>query len=393
MVCVSIDVAKDKHDCFILSSEGEVLADVFTIPNNMAGFQFLMEKIRCCTSLQNSIKVGLEATGHYSYNLLGFLLDNGLATYVLNPLHTNLYRKSLSLRKTKTDRVDARTIAAMLLSDVGLKPYTDTAYHNEELKSLTRYRFDKVRERAKLKQSVSRLVCILFPELEKLVPSLHLASVYTLLEEFPGAKQLAAANLTRLKFLLADASKGHYGRDMAVTIRDAARASIGSVMPAKSLELRHTIRLIRELDAEIADIEASIQSIMEQLHSPITTIPGIGFRMAAMILAEVGDFSRFDSPDKVLAYAGLSPSTYQSGQLNNCYAHMEKRGSRYLRYAIYNATKYVCHWDPTFAAYLAKKRSEGKHYNVAISHAAKKLVRLIYAMEKSGMPYQPRIVA
>jgi transposase len=107
-----------------------------------------------------------------------------------------------------------------------------------------------------------------------------------------------------------------------------------------------------------------------------------------MILAEVGDFSRFDSPDKVLAYAGLSPSTYQSGQLTNCYAHMEKRGSRYLRYAIFNATRFVCQWDPTFAAYLAKKRAEGKHYNVAISHAAKKLVRLIYALEKSGEPYR-----
>ena len=393
MVCVGIDVAKDKHDCFILSSEGEVLADIFTIPNSMEGFQLLLEKLHSVVSPQDSIKVGLEATGHYSYNLLGFLLDSGLPTYVLNPLHTNLYRKSLSLRKTKTDKVDARTIAAMLLSDLGLKPYTDTAYHNEELKSLTRYRFDKVRERAKLKQSVSRLVCILFPELEKLVPTLHMNSVYALLEEFPGAKQIAEANLTRLKFLLADASKGRYGRDAAVSIRDAARASVGSVMPAKSLELRHTIRLIRELDAEIADIEASIQSIMEELHSPITTIPGMGLRMGAMILAEVGDFSRFDSPDKVLAYAGMSPSTYQSGQLNNCYAHMEKRGSRYLRFALYNATKYVCHWDPAFAAYLAKKRAEGKHYNVALSHAAKKLVRLIYAMEKSGLPYQPVVAA
>ena len=393
MVCIGIDVAKDKHDCFILSSEGQVLADVFTIPNSMEGFQILLEKIHSCVSPQDSIKVGLEATGHYSYNLLGFLLDRGLPTYVLNPLHTNLYRKSLSLRKTKTDRVDARTIAAMLLSDVGLKPYTNTVYHNEELKSLTRYRFDKVRERAKLKQSVSRLVCILFPELEKLVPSLHMKSVYALLEEFPGAKQVAAANLTRLKFLLIDTSKGHYGREVAIAIRDAARVSIGSFMPAKSLELRHTIRLIRELDAEIEDIESSIQSLMDEMHSPITTIPGLGFRMAAMILAEVGDFSRFDSPDKILAYAGLSPSTYQSGQLNNCYSHMEKRGSRYLRYALYNATKYVCHWDPTFAAYLAKKRAEGKHYNVAISHAAKKLVRLIYAMEKSGLSYQPAVAA
>lgn len=389
VVSDGIDVSKDKHDCFIVSSEGEVLAGVFTVPNNMDGFHCLLQKIRECTNTQDKIKVGLEATGHYSYNLLGFLLDNGLTTYVLNPLRTNLYRKSLSLRKTKTDRVDARTIALMLLSDAGLKPYTSTAYHNEELKSLTRYRFDKVKERAKLKTSVSRLVCILFPELEKLVPSLHLASVYALLEEFPGAKQIAAAHLTRLKALLETASKGRYKRDMALKIRDAARNSIGSRMPAKSLELQHTIRLIRELDAEIEEIEEQIQSIMDELHSPMTTIPGMGFRVAAMILAEVGDFTRFNSPDKLLAYAGMSPSTYQSGQLKNCYPHMEKRGSRYLRYALFNAAKYVCHWDASFAAYLAKKRAEGKHYNVAISHAAKKLVRLIFAMERSQKPYLP----
>ena len=388
MICVGIDVAKDKHDCFILNSEGEVLADVFTVPNNMDGFDHLLQTIRAVSSPQDKIKVGLEATGHYSYNILGFLLDNGLDSFVINPLHTNLYRKSLSLRKTKTDRVDARTIATMLMSGVDLKSYTDTAYHNEELKSLTRYRFDKVKERAKLKTSVSRLVCILFPELEKLVPSLHITSVYALLSEFPDAKQIANAHLTRLKSLLEDSSRGRYGKDRAVEIREAARVSIGSSMPAKSLELQHTIRLIRELDAEIEEIEVAIQSIMEDLHSPITTIPGIGLRMGAMILAEVGDFSNFDSPDKILAYAGLSPSTYQSGQLTNCYSHMEKRGSRYLRYAIFNATRYVCLWDPVFSAYLAKKRAEGKHYNVAISHAAKKLVRVIYALQKSGESYR-----
>ena len=388
MICVGIDVAKDKHDCFILSSEGEVLADVFTIPNNAEGFDTLLQTIRRCTRPADKIKVGLEATGHYSYNILGFLLNTGLATYVINPLHTNLYRKSLSLRKTKTDRVDARTIATMLMSDVDLKSYTDTSYHNEELKSLTRYRFDKVRERAKLKSSVSRLVCILFPELEKLVPTLHCTSVYMLLSEFPGAHQVSGAHLAHLKTLLSESSKGHYGREKALEIRNAARSSIGSRMPAKSLELKHTIQLIRELDAEIDEIEKEINSIMDEVHSPITTIPGIGTRMGAMILAEVGDFHNFDSADKILAYAGLSPSTYQSGQLTNCYSHMEKRGSRYLRYAIFNATKYVCMWDPTFAAYLAKKRAEGKHYNVAISHAAKKLVRLIFAMEKSGHPYR-----
>lgn len=286
MIYVGIDVAKDKHDCFITNSDD-----------------------------LTKVKVGLEATGHYSYNLLGFLLDKGLPTYVINPLHTNLYRKSLSLRKTKTDKVDAHTIASMIMSDVNLKSYSDTSYHNEELKSLTRYRFDKVKERAKLKSSVSRLVCILFPELEKLVPTLHMASVYALLSEFPSAHALASAHLTRLTNLLSESSHGRYGKDTAIMFRDAARNSIGSNIPAKSLELKHTVKLIQELTSEINEIENEIKIIMDEINSPILSIPGINYRMGAMILAEIGDFSRFDSPDKILAYAGMSPSTYQSGNL------------------------------------------------------------------------------
>ena len=387
MIFVGIDVAKDKHDCFITNTDGEVLFKSFTITNNLDGFDELYQKIESVMEDVSKVKVGLEATGHYSYNLLGYLLDKGLPTYVINPLHTNLYRKSLSLRQTKTDKVDAHTIASMLMSDVNLKSYSDTSYHNEELKSLTRYRFDKVKERAQLKQSISRLVCILFPELEKLVPTLHQNSVYELLYEFPGAKDVANAHLTRLSNLVETASKGHYTKDTAITFREAARTSIGSNMPAKSLELKHTIKLIRELDAEIEEIENEIKIIMDEINSPILSIPGISYRMGAMIIAEIGDFSKFDSPDKILAFAGMSPSTYQSGQLDNCYARMEKRGSRYLRYALYNATAYVCLWDPTFKAYLAKKRFEGKHYYVALSHATKKLIRVIYQLESSGQRY------
>ena len=391
MIFVGIDIAKDKHDCFITNSDGEVLFKSFTITNNLNGFNELYQKVKSVMEDVSKVKVGLEATGHYSYNLLGYLFDKGFPTYVINPLHTNLYRKSLSLRQTKTDKVDARTIASMLMSDVNLKSYSDTSYHNEELKSLTRYRFDKVKERSVLKVSISRLVCILFPELEKLVPVLHCNSVYSMLYEFPGAKQVATAHLTRLSHLLDEASKGHYKKDTAIAFREAARNSIGSSMPAKSLELKHTIKLIRELDSEIDEIENEIKIIMDRINSPILSIPGISYRMGAMIIAEIGDFNRFASPDKLLAYAGLSPSMYQSGQMDNCHSRMEKRGSKYLRYALFNATIYVCVWDPTFKAYLAKKRSEGKHYYVAISHAAKKLVRVIYQLETSGQVYQKQI--
>ena len=390
MIYVGIDVAKDKHDCFIINSEGEVLYDVFTIQNNIDGFNDLLFKIKKVEPNPDKVKAGLEATGHYSYNILGFLKNARLETTVINPLYTSLSRKSISLRKTKTDKVDARTIARMIMSDVSLKPYSNTLYHNEDLKSLTRYRFDKISQRAKLKQSISRLVNILFPELEKLVSTLHGKAVYALLTEFPSARHIASANLKHLTHLLDTASKGRFKRASADQIREAARRSIGSYLPAKSLELKHTIKLIIELNDEIAEIEAEIKKIMEAVDSPILSVPGIGMNIGAIILAEIGDFSRFENPDKILAFAGCSPSTYQSGQLYSSHAKMEKRGSRYLRWALINAASYVCNWEPTFAAYLAKKRAEGKHYYVALSHAAKKLVRLLYHLETTGENYQPQ---
>ena len=392
MIYVGIDVAKDKHDCFITNSDGEVLYKAFTITNNLEGFNNLYQKIESVMEDVTKVKVGLEATGHYSYNLLGFLLDKHLPTYVINPLLSNLYRKSLSLRQTKTDKIDSRMIAYMLVSDVDIQPYSATSYHNEELKSLTRYRFTKVQERAKLKTSITRLVNILFPELEGIFSSVHLATVYALLQEFPGASYISAAHLTKLSNLLKTASKGRIGKSTAIELKNAAKHSIASSMPAKSLELRHTISLIDELNSEIAEIETEIQKLMDERNSSILTIPGIGYDMGSMILAEIGDLSKFDSPDKVLAYAGLSPTTYQSGYFDSSHSKMEKRGSKYLRYALFNATKYVCIWDPTFKAYQSKERAEGKHYYVALSHAAKKLVRLIYALDKSHTPYIPKAI-
>ena len=270
---------------------------------------------------------------------------------------------------------------------VNPNPYKDTAYHNEELKSLTRYRFDKVQERAKLKQSVSRLVTILFPELEQLVSSIHGTSIYALLSEYPGAKQISEAHLTRLANILVKTSRGHYRKDKATHIRDAARTSIGSVMPAKSLELKHTIKLIQELTSEINEIEDAIRKIMDELKPPILSIPGMGFHSAAMILAEVGDFSNFNSPDKVLAYAGCSPSTYQSGKLTNCYAHMES-----VALVIFD-TLFTLQPNTSVTGILfllntlPKSKLKASTTMLPYLMPQKNLVRLIYALQKSGKAY------
>ena len=382
MILVGIDVAKDKHDCFIQTAEGKVLHKAFSFANNYEGFEELYSKIISCND--DDIKVGLEATGHYSYNLLGFLLGKELPTFVFNPLQTNQFRKSLSLRKTKTDKVDARTIALMLATESNDNAYSLQAYQNEELKSLTRYRFDKVNQRSKLKQSLSRFITLLFPELESVVSSLHSSSVYAMLMKYPSAKDVAKSQLHSLTNLLESTSRGRIGADKAKLIRSLAKKSVGIYVFAKVLELRHTIKLVQILDEEIAEIEQQIQSHMQEIHSPLESIPGISFRLTAAIEAEVGDFKRFSSPDKILAFAGLSPSTYQSGKFTSQNAVMEKRGSRYLRYALLLAAHLVGKYSKTFATYLKKKRAEGKHYFVALSHVAKKLVRVIFHLQRTG---------
>lgn len=384
MVYVGIDVAKDTHECLIV--DGDIVSEPFTIANNQNGFDRLFSKLESCHNDLFDIKVGLEATGHYSDNLLAFLVSKGLATTVINPLHTNLYRKSLSLRKTKTDRIDAHSIVTMLRTET-LKPYSQISSHIRELKSLTRYRFSLVQDLAQIKGSYARLCVILFPELEKMVPTLHLISVYALLSELPTAQAIAACHLTHLEHILSTSSKGRYGKNKAVEIRNAAKESIGSHSDAKALELQQTIQRILSLEAQIEAVEATINPMIDSLHSPIMTVPGISYRMAAIIIAETENFTNFTHAEQVLAFAGLEPSVYQSDQLTSTHAKMVKRGSKYLRYALFNATKYVCRWDPHFGAYLAKKRSEGKSYNVAVSHAAKKLVRVLFHLVKTNQDF------
>jgi len=386
MIYVGIDVAKDKHDCLIVDSDGVIIFQKFTIPNNKQGFDQLLTNLKTCGSDSSKMKVGLEATGHYSDNLLEFLISNDLPTTVINPLHTNLYRKSLSLRKTKTDTVDALSIATMLRTE-SLEPYSQSSYQVRELKSLTRYRFSLVQDCSRLKTSYARLCVILFPELEKLVSSLHMASVYALLWELPNAAVISKCHLTKLTNLISTSSKGRYGKEKAVEIRNAAKDSVGSYSDVKSLELQQTIQMIRLMEDQIKQIEGKINPIIDVLQSPIMTIPGISYRMAAIIIAETENFNNFNSAEKVLAFAGLEPSVYQSGQLTSTHSKMVKRGSKYLRYAIFNATKYVCHWDKGFGQYLSKKRAEGKAYNVAVSHAAKKLTRVIFHLVKTNQPF------
>ena len=190
MLYVGIDVAKDKHDCFAMNSDGEILIEKLTITNNLDGFETLYNSLMQFSTSLNNIKVGLEATGHYSNNILNFLTEKGFNIYLINPLQTNLYIKGQSLRKTKTDKLDARFITTMLITS-NLKSYSKQSYHISELKSLTRHRFRLVKENSKFKISLVRLVNIVFPEFPKIVSSVAQKSSLALLYELPSAKEIA----------------------------------------------------------------------------------------------------------------------------------------------------------------------------------------------------------
>lgn len=392
MIYVGIDVAKDKHDCFAMNSDGEILIEKLTITNNLDGFETLYNSLMNFSNSLDNIKVGLEATGHYSNNILNFLTEKGFNIYLINPLQTNLYVKGQSLRKTKTDKLDAHVIATMLVSD-NLKPYIPVSYHISELKSLTRHRFRLVKENSKFKTSLVRLVDIVFPELPKIVSSVAQKSCLALLYELPSAKDIAECNLTHLTHLLSNNSYKHFGRDKAIQIRDLARNSIGLNSNSVSFELKQTISIIQFIQEQLDDVEKKIKQILKEINSPILTIPGISFKTAGSILAEIGDISRFDSPAKLLAFAGLDPSMYQSGKFFSTHSVMVKRGSKYLRFALMTAARMVCLNDATFCTFKDRKMAEGKHYMVTMGHVAKKLVRVIYYLLKTNNIYQADKVA
>lgn len=389
MIFIGIDIASKQHDCCMIGQKGEVLAE-FKFANNKQGFEKLLAEIGRFSAPKNA-RIGLESTGHYSTNIQNYLLQKRLSVRVFNPLQVNMARKAETLRKTKTDKSDAAFLARLLVSDGESKSYSPQVWDVAELRMLTRSRFRLVASRSKYKLSISRLVTLVFPELTQAVWSANQKSCYALLSEFPTAYDIANAHLSRLSSLLWVNSRGKYDREKAVEIRELARNSIGLNSRAAGFELRQAIRLIQNLQSEIDLLDKEIAQIMKKVASPVLSIPGIGNVLGAMIISEIGDVANFATPAKLLAFAGLEPSTYQSGNFCACNTPMVKRGSKYLRWALIQAARLVAYRDETFGRYYAKKKAQGKHHFVVLSHTAKKLIRVIFHLLKTGQDFQPQL--
>lgn len=377
-----IDIASEKHNCCIIDEKEHVLHE-FSFTNDQAGFSQLLHFLDH-PGIPNGVKkhIGLEATGVYGENLTEFLRRNGFEATTFNPLSVKKQLTATTLRKTKTDKSDAKFLAVMLARG-NYEPDVPTSYHISELKSLSRKRFLLVKKRSGAKNVAKALITKLFPEYSKIFTDTFGASSMAVLMKYPSAREIAACRPSSLAKLLDASSRGRFGLVKAKSIIELAKISVGNYSSADALSLTMTLEEIEFFSRQIERVEQEIHLIFKEHPSPILTVPGIGEVIGAMIISEIGNIRRFSNPNKLLAFAGLEPSIYQSGKFTPDSGSMVKRGSPYLRWALMWAARLVPRFSLTFGDYLDKKSSQGKHFNVATSHVAKKLVRVIFSLLKN----------
>lgn len=384
MYYVGIDVSANEHHCYIAEDLNFESGFSFRFGNNRSGYTHFISRLPQVPS--NEIIVGLEATGHCSENLFKFLESSGLKTFCFNPYQSKEFAKGLSLRSTKTDKADAKVIARLCLAE-SFNPQLSTSYHYSELKSLTRHRSRLKKKHSSLLLSINRCVYIGFPELLKLVKNVNYKYVLHMIYEYPSAEDIAKAHLTRLSSVIAKASAGKCSKERAKEIKDLAKDSVGNFSDVQRFELKQTIDLLWFVKKQLKEVEKLIKEKMKEINSVILTVPGISYTLGSIILAEVGDFSHYESPSQLFAYAGLDPKISQSGTSKNAEGKINKKGSSYLRNALIQAADLIRKYDKTFYAYYWKKRDEGKHHFNALTHTARKLVRVLYKLMTENIEY------
>ena len=389
MIYVGIDVASDKHDFMLMTENGSFYTKrSITIPNNDEWYKKLHNSITefCGANNDYQVRIGLESTGFYHLNLLFFLLMKEYKVCLLNPILTNMFKKSKQVHTPKNDNLDSINICKYLKDNKEeFKPYTLTSYHSEALKSLSRDRFSIVEELRQAKLAVYRILTQLFPEYLKLFSNVYQESALEIITKYPSPKRLARAHLETISIMLHGKCK-----TSAEDIINAAKASIGNDNEYLSFSLLQAIKTLNFIQSKIDDYDKMIKYYVDKLDTKITTIPGIGYTTIGVILGEIGDIARFKNVDKLISFSGLDLEVYDSKKFSASNLRISKKGSKYLRYALYQVAKVCWRFDPSLNAYYKKKESEHKHFFVIIGHLEKKIVRIIYSILKSGNAYTPR---
>ena len=382
---IGIDISKYKHDFCIISNTGQVIVENYSFENNKKGFQELLEMLKPYN--KSEVHIAFEATGHYSLNLELFLIDQGFSFMKMNPLVIHQFLKARSLRRTKTDKADALSIVQYLMS-VPYKPNSNLLYNIYSLKSLCRTRELLIKERSKFAVLLTNELDKSFPELKPFFNNNISSTLLYILESYKNTSRIA---LMKDYDSVRKVSHGKFSYAKFAKLKELAKISIGYHDENSDLLISTYIQIYNNFNDKINPIDKQISTIIKELNPRMLTIPGIGELSAASILAEYGDIKNFSSPAKMLAFAGLEPSVIESGTLSSN-GKMVKHGSGHLRYSIMNTAMIILRYSPTFYDFYLKKRSEGKCHRVALSHVCKKLIRIIYSLEKYNNDFDPTLL-
>ena len=385
MYFVGIDISKYKHDCFICTETGEVIEENLSFTNTNEGFQQLLNLLK---SLDNSqeIRIGFEATGHYGMNLKLFLEKNNYSFMEFNPALVKQFIKGQTLRRTKTDKKDAMLITKYLIS-VDYKPHPKQFYHKFALKSLSRKREKLVKQRSYYLVQLTNILDLIFPEFKPLfnnefsVTSLYILNKYKTVEKIKNMKDFDS---------IKKVSRGKFSYSKFLQIKEVAKNTVGCSDEYLEFDLDNMIELHNNINNKIKKYDDKIETIIKELEPPTLSIKGIGPISCAGIISEFGDISRFKSANAMVAFAGIEPSISESGTESHT-GKMVKHGSGHLRYHLLNAADYIFMHEPIFTEFYYKKRNEGKTHRVALSHVAKKLVRIIYKLESENIKFKSDI--
>lgn len=390
MKYLGIDVGKRNHVASLIDENAKPLFKAFSFSNTIDGANSLLEKM-CAYADKSDVEIGMEATGHYWLSIYSFLVENDFRVHVVNPLQTDGWRKGTEIRKRKTDIIDSVLIADL----IRYGDFDETSLCNENmlsLRNLSRFRNYLVSSIGDLKRKVICVLDQVFPEYQSVFSDVFGKTSKELLLHFQTADDFESISSEQLENVLGKVTYKGFAKSKITQISELAANSFGLKFcrDSFSLQLKLLIEQIRFIEAQVFDVETEIKTILQKIDSPVTTIPGIGDVTAAVILGEIGDISRFSNSSKLAAYAGIDASVSQSGDFQSSNNRMSKRGSPYLRKALFQAALIASFHDPVFAAFYQKKRSEGKHHLTAIGAVARKLCNTIFAVLKNNSSYTPQ---
>lgn len=392
MLYLGIDIAKNNHVASLIDENAKPLFKALSFSNTVDGANSLLDKLSSFINTTADVEIGMEATGHYWLSIYSFLIENGYVVHVINPIQTDGWRKGTEIRKRKTDIIDSVLIAEL----IRYGNFVETSLSDEDtmsLRNLSRFRSYLVSSISDLKRKVICVLDQVFPEYQSVFSDIFGKTSKELLAHFQTADDFENITSEQLSKVLENVTLKSFLKNKITHISELAANSFGLKFcrDSFSLQLKLLIEQITFIEAQVADVEAEINVILDKINSPITTIPGIGSVTAAVILGEIGDISRFSNASKLAAYAGIDASVSQSGEYQSSSNKMSKRGSPYLRKALFNAALIAAFHDPVFSAFYQKKRSEGKHHLTAIGAVARKLCNTIFAVLKYNTPYEVQL--